>query len=1065
MNLMNLLISITADNKDATSKINEVEKKASGLSKAFSGIGKVGATAFKAVAGAVAAVGGAAATATVAIGKQAVASFANYEQLVGGVDTLFKNSSAKVQEYAKNAYATAGLSANEYMEQATSFSASLIQSLGGDTTKAAEYADRAIRDMSDNANKMGTSMEMIQNAYNGFAKQNYMMLDNLKLGYGGTKTEMERLISDASKMTKVQKDLNLTVKDGDMSFGNIVNAISVVQKKMDIMGTTAKEAMFTIQGAANSTKSAWKNVITAIGGGGDLDDAFQGLTWALFGDGTKDENGVGGGLINRVVPQIQKTVDGIGNFLDKAIPELSAKVPEILRATVPAILKSVTGLGKQIAKSLPDLFDLITDEGIPLAMETGEEILESLLDVVPDIIKKFSDGGTELITQLVDKIAKGIPKLTQTGTKIITTLVNGLSKALPRLLPAATKMITTLATNLTSGNTLTPILNSGLTLIQNLVNGLLRSLPTLTAAVPTIINNLVDFIIQNAPLLLGTGGELIFQILEGIANSVSDLAAGAVTIVGNLLTELIFNAPQLLEAGTEFLEQIAIGMANGVFTLIAKIPEIVESIKQAFEDAKERFKETGKGFAESIVNGIKEYFRVIGGVGGLLSGIFTGNLGQVASSAQMLAPEIGKAFSNVFSKTAQGQKWIQQYQEKKLQGSNGWVGGGNSKIEGYTSNQIKAIEERSKAAAETAKKSAAEISNAYKNVNIATGLSTEFSKSQSLATATAESIKQAFSGVSTTASTSVGTAQAKASQGLSTAAAMNEKFGRAAQTASAAAQTAQTAGQTITNTFSQMGTNVGETVNSGIQTIKWDEVQTGAKTAADGAVRAFSSTVPQFKAIIEQIKGYFREFFRWLNEAFKNSAKQAVNAWSGVPAQFTIITNQITTQFQTMSTNIGTIFTTLAGNASQWGQDMMESFGGGVEIGDDAVFTAVKNAAEQIKKILGFSEPEEGPLSDFHTYAPDMMNLFAKGVRDNTDMLKSQVARSFDFGEFITPPTMNKGTQTMSVAGLLQEYLPYLPQLANMKVVMDTGVAVGAMIPEIDGQLGDRYRVKARAGA
>lgn len=204
-------------------------------------------------------------SAIVDIGKQAISSYADYEQLVGGVDTLFKDSSMVVQRYAGNAYQTAGLSANEYMETVTSFSASLISSLKGDTKKSADYANRAIVDMSDNANKMGSDIGMIQNAYQGFAKQNYTMLDNLKLGYGGTKTEMERLIKDASKMKSVQKELGVTVDANSMSFGNIVNAISVMQQSMGIAGTTAKEANETISGSISSMKSAWQNLLAGFG--------------------------------------------------------------------------------------------------------------------------------------------------------------------------------------------------------------------------------------------------------------------------------------------------------------------------------------------------------------------------------------------------------------------------------------------------------------------------------------------------------------------------------------------------------------------------------------------------------------------------------------------------------------------------------------------------------------------------------------------------------------------------------------------------------------------------------
>ena len=251
--------------------IKEGGKAAEESGSKFEGFGKV----FKTVGVALGAVAVAAGAAAVKLGKEVIAAYADYEQLVGGVDTLFKDSSQEIQRYAANAYKTAGLSANEYMETVTGFSASLIQSLGGDTEKAAKYADMAITDMSDNANKMGTDMSSIQNAYQGFAKQNYTMLDNLKLGYGGTKQEMERLLADAEKISGVKYDIS--------SYADVVEAIHVMQESMDIAGTTAKEAEATISGSVNALKSAVSNLIVGFGDAdadmellcGNMVDAFK----------------------------------------------------------------------------------------------------------------------------------------------------------------------------------------------------------------------------------------------------------------------------------------------------------------------------------------------------------------------------------------------------------------------------------------------------------------------------------------------------------------------------------------------------------------------------------------------------------------------------------------------------------------------------------------------------------------------------------------------------------------------------------------------------------------------
>ena len=280
------------------------------------------------------------ATAAVAITKQAVDAYAEYEQLVGGIETLFKNSASKVQAYAEDAFYTAGMSANEYMQAVTSFSASLISSLAGDTEKAADVANMAMIDMSDNANKMGTEAGLIQNAYQGFAKQNYTMLDNLKLGYGGTKTEMERLLKDAEKLTGVKYDIS--------NLADVYSAIHAIQEELGVAGATAKEAEKTITGAANMTKAAWKNVLSAISGGGDLDKAINNLVYSISK------------YFENIVPVVERSLAGIGRLIEKVAPQLVQTVATALIKALPSLLNAVyqmiIGLAKGIYQGIVALF-------------------------------------------------------------------------------------------------------------------------------------------------------------------------------------------------------------------------------------------------------------------------------------------------------------------------------------------------------------------------------------------------------------------------------------------------------------------------------------------------------------------------------------------------------------------------------------------------------------------------------------------------------------------------------------------------------------------------------------
>lgn len=336
----------------------------------------------------------AASTAVVALTKNAVDSYAEYEQLVGGVETLFKGSADTVQQYAANAYQTAGLSANEYMETVTSFSASLLQSLGGDTQAAAEYADMAITDMSDNANKMGTSMEAIQNAYQGFAKQNYTMLDNLKLGYGGTKEEMQRLIDDANKLRAAQGlNADLTID----SYADIVTAIHDVQTEMGITGTTAKEASSTIQGSLAATKSAWKNLMTGFGDSnadiGSLVDNVVDSAATAFGN---------------LMPVIEQAFSGIGKAVEKIAPVIAEKLPKIAKDILPSLLSAAVSLVDSLAASLPSFITSVVDAiiaALPMLIQGAIKLVAGLVGALPEIVSGLIAAIPDILAAIVEGFA------------------------------------------------------------------------------------------------------------------------------------------------------------------------------------------------------------------------------------------------------------------------------------------------------------------------------------------------------------------------------------------------------------------------------------------------------------------------------------------------------------------------------------------------------------------------------------------------------------------------------------------------------------------------------------
>ena len=385
MNLFELFFKVDVD--------DQASDKISGLS---SKLGNGLKTAAKIGAAAVAAAG----TAVVAIGKQAIEQYADYEQLVGGVETLFKQSSDTVMGYAENAYKTAGMSANEYMETVTSFSASLLQSLDGDTAAAAEKANLAITDMSDNANKMGTDMEMIQNAYQGFAKQNYTMLDNLKLGYGGTKEEMQRLLEDAEKLSGIEYDIS--------SYADIVDAIHVVQTEMGITGTTAKEASTTIQGSLASMKGAWENLL--VGMADDNADFGQLVNNLVDSAVTVGEN---------IIPRVEQTIQGLATFISSASDTIIPLVVDTIVNNLPMIISAGVDLVVSLASALID--------AIPELLKAVPQIILAIANGLLSMAGKIYDAGASLVNKVKSAIMEKVNAAKQWGKDLIQNFIDGIT--------------------------------------------------------------------------------------------------------------------------------------------------------------------------------------------------------------------------------------------------------------------------------------------------------------------------------------------------------------------------------------------------------------------------------------------------------------------------------------------------------------------------------------------------------------------------------------------------------------------------------------------------------------
>lgn len=548
MNLFELFVKIGADTTEANKGIDEVGQKTSGLGeKLKSGLTTAGKVAVAGVA--------AGATAIGALGTKAVAAYADYEQLVGGVETLFKDSQDQVMDYANNAYKTAGLFANEYMETVTSFSASLLQSLGGDTSAAADKANLAITDMSDNANKMGADMTSIQNAYQGFAKANYTMLDNLKLGYGGTQAEMERLLADAEKISGIKYDIS--------SYADIVDAIHVVQTEMGITGTTAKEAASTIQGSFGMMKSAWQNLVTGMA------DPSQDLG-VLVGNFTESVVTFG----NNVIPRIQELLPRIVEATTSLIGTVSEQLPAILQTILPSLVEGATSL------------------------------VTGLMNALPAVLTVIADVAPTVINTLVPALIELLPQIVQTGIDIIVSLAQGIADALPELIPAAAEAIAEIARILTDPDNLSAVIDAALEIILALVDGFMDAIPTLIEVIPDIIANLVTAIIVNAPKLIEASIALILSLADGLIKALPELVAAIPNLIIALVEGILDHLDEIILAGVKVTGALIKGLIKAIPDIIMAIPRVISSIVDTFLDFD--WLGLGKNIVEGIIDGFVE---------------------------------------------------------------------------------------------------------------------------------------------------------------------------------------------------------------------------------------------------------------------------------------------------------------------------------------------------------------------------------------------------------------------------------------------------------------------------
>jgi phage-related protein len=473
---------------------------------------------------------------------------ANLQQSLGGIETLFKDSADIVIKNADQAYRTAGMSANRYMETVTGFSASLLQGLSGDTEKAAAVADMALTDMADNANKMGTSMELIQNAYQGFAKQNYTMLDNLKLGYGGTKTEMERLLADAQKLTGIKYDIS--------NLSDVYEAIHVIQEEMGITGTTALESAATFTGSLASMKAAFSDLLANLATGRDIRGSLDALSETVF-----------------IFAQ-DNLFPMVGNIF----------------AELPTVLESALSMAIRGLNLVANNADAIVQMGIDLVTGIGTAIISAAPYLLEAALRIVSALGNALLSADWAAI----------GSTTISALRDNLDLAAGEILGTDGNIVQSVLTAITTH--LPNLLSGGSSMVVSVVNGLLQQLPFLLQTGGQLAEQLISTLISFAPEILSAGVTLVLNLANGLIQNLPAVITSAISILGQLIATILSHLPQLLESGISLIGQLAAGLIQAIPQVLAAIPQIINSIVSTFKGW--NWREIGSNIVSGIANGI-----------------------------------------------------------------------------------------------------------------------------------------------------------------------------------------------------------------------------------------------------------------------------------------------------------------------------------------------------------------------------------------------------------------------------------------------------------------------------
>lgn len=833
----------------------------------------------------------------------------------GALDGSIKSSGTAadlVMKNANEAYRTAGMSANEYMETATQFSASLVSSLSGDAYKAAEQTDVAMRAISDNVNTFGSNMEDVTNAFKGFSKQNYTMLDNLKLGYGGTKEEMQRLIDDANKWGEANgKASDLSIN----SFSDVVTAIEQIQEAQGIAGTTAREASSTISGSIDMAKKAWENLVAGLGDNtADIDQLIGNLVDSITGHSATAEEVASGaadhigdhvnGVIDNLLPVIERSIEGIGQLVEKISPIVAEKLPAVLNQILPVAISAIASLLSSLASALPGLLGTI---------------ISAVSGVIPEIIGAILDA---------------LPQLADTAVTLITTLAEGISEALPELIPKAAEAIVTIAEGLAENAG--ELAAAGAEIIVALAEGLIKSIPILLEAVPEVISALVESFsgmtidvsapFENAmgkvkgvikgliPVIAGIGTAFAAVKIGGFVSSMVSGIGSVVGAFGTLKTAL-----SMASSGWALLQGAFIANPFGVIvTAISLAVAAGVALYQNWDTIKEKASELGEHIATAW-----------GGLKDKVSEIW----GGITDAVSTAGSNIKNAFSEIGTKI-----------------STSFQSGYDEAME-YTGSFFGNIQQRYEEAGGGLQGIASAYMGAIRDL-IHQGLATIQNLTGIDMSGILKVVDTAWRAISNVVETVIGAIQKGVETGWNAIKTVMTTILNGIQTVITTVWNAiKTVVTTVLNAIQSVVTTVWNAIKTVITTIM-SGIQNGVTTAWNAIKAAITNTV---NAISSTISNVFNAIKTTITNIWNGVKSTTDSVWNGIKSSITNIVNSIKTTvtnvFNGVKSTVGSIFNGIKSTATS----VWNAIKNAIVTPIEAAKNAVGNAISRMRSFFNFS--------------------------------------------------------------------------------------------------------------